>query len=368
MVPAAFVETASLPLLPNGKVDRRALAASAQRGPARAIVPAANPIEAQLMRIWDDLIDIREIARDDNFFELGGHSLLLPRLMDRIRRDFGVTLPLGAIFESPTIRALAELIERRHPVREWRCLVGIRERGRRPPLYLVHGLGGEIGYFYNLAEYLHPEQPVYGLQSPAKPYDDLESMAAHYLDEIRRQQPEGPYLLGGYCVGGAVAYEMARRLVAAGEQVRFLALIDTLMPAPPPLARRLKRLASRPPREILTSVEAHARGVARRLLRPARGGPDLTFYGVPAAFQAIAALHYRAQERYVPRPYPGDVWIFRSRHEAYADDLGWGPLVGGRLEIRLVPGQHADVLKPPYIKESARQLAAAVDEVIAADP
>jgi thioesterase domain-containing protein/aryl carrier-like protein len=367
MVPAAFVVTDRLPVLPNGKVDRRELAGRGVPATLPAsVTPAANPIEAQLMRIWDDLIDVREIGRDDNFFALGGHSLLLPRLIDRVQRDFGVTLSLGALFQSPTVSAMADMIARRDPVREWRSLVGIREQGTRPPLYMVHGLGGEIGYFYTVAEQLHHDQPVFGLQAPVEPFDDVEAMAAHYLAEVRRHQPHGPYLLGGYCVGGCVAYEMARRLVAEGESVRLLALIDTVMPAPRPLGKRLKRLASRPPREMFATIEAHARRLAKRMTAPSGNvTPNLHFYGVPEAFQATAARHYRAQLHYQPRPYTGDMWLFRTYNDAFESHFGWRPLVSGRLEVRTVPGRHADVLKPPHVIEIARQLATALDDALA---
>jgi oxalate---CoA ligase len=320
------------------------------------------------MRIFDDLIDIREIGRSDNFFELGGHSLLLPRLVDRIHRDFGISLPLGVIFEAPTVQGLAAIVQARSAAPSWRSLVAIREGGRRLPVYLVHGLGGEIGYFYNLVEYLHPEQPVYGLQPPAEPFTDLERMASRYLEEIRTAQPRGPYLLGGYCLGGCVAYEMARQLSEAGESVRLLAIIDSAspgtQPATPSILRRVRRLASRSPGEIVSTI-------AHRLTRPSTqkavsrspGGTDeaLEWFGVPRAFHAVATRHFRAVQRYAPGPYPGDAWLFRSEDERFAHDLGWGRLIGGRVRIEMVPGRHSDVLKQPNLPHTARRLAAALE-------
>ena len=187
MIPSRFTTLDALPFLPNGKIDRAALAGRREARPTRDAQHATtSKIERQLMLIWSDLLDVLEIGRDDNFFELGGHSLLLPRLVDRIQRDFGFALPLGTVFQAPTVRALAEIIHSSSPTQAWRSLVGIRETGRRPPLYLVHGLGGEIGYFYNLAGYLNPDQPVFGLQAPMEPFSQLEAMAAQYLAEVRR--------------------------------------------------------------------------------------------------------------------------------------------------------------------------------------
>ncbi|MEO8257697.1 MAG: thioesterase domain-containing protein [Acidobacteriota bacterium] len=375
MVPSSFVALDALPLLPNGKVDRAALSVM-RRAPARTPdEPSANVLEAQLMRIWDDLIDVRDIGPDDNFFELGGHSLLVPRLMDIVQRDFGITLPLGVLFQAPTVRQLAEIIRARNPNQSWRSLVAIREGGRRPPLYMVHGLGGEIGYFYNLAGYLHPDQPVYGLQAPAEPFSELEPMATRYLEEVRAHQPHGPYMLGGYCVGGCVAYEMARQLVEAGESVRLLAIIDAATPGTkavvPPISRRLQRWTSKTPRELVAAVKARAAATARWLAGERSDVVDVgdvpRWYGVPRPFREIATKHFQAARTWIPRPYHGDAWLFRSENDELAKDLGWRPLVQGRLEIEMLRGAHADVLKEPHLEGTARQLSAVVDAIAAAD-
>jgi thioesterase domain-containing protein/acyl carrier protein len=242
MVPSRLIPIDALPLLPNGKIDRQSLIDRAVAAGGSTTAAATNAVEAQLMRIWDDLIDFPEIGRDDNFFELGGHSLLVPRLTDRVQRDFGVSLPIAAVFQAPTIRQLAEVIRQQGPNQVIRCVVAIRESGDRPPLFMIHGLGGEIGYFYNLAEYLDPQQPVYGVQAPPEPFDRIEPMAAHYVKEIRSRYPRGPYFLAGYCVGGCVAYEMAQQLVASGDSVPFLALLDSVMPGPQSLGRRLESI------------------------------------------------------------------------------------------------------------------------------
>ena len=368
MMPSLFVPVDSLPTLPNGKVDRKALASpTATIGPRTSSAPV-NPVEAQLIRIWDDLMDLR-VGRDDNFFELGGHSLLLPRLIDRVQRDFGVTLSIGTVFETPTVKGLAEIIQSGDAKRAWRSLVGIRESGGRPPLYMVHGLGGEISYFYNLAEYLNREQPVYGLQAPVEPFGEIEAMASHYVEEVRGHQPHGPYRLGGYCMGGSVAFEMARQLVEAGESVSLLAVIDTVMPAPHPFIRRLKRFASRSPREMLAMLQGRARAFAASRKQNPTSAPDdfLMAYGAPRAFYAAAVKHFHAQSTFRPRPYKGDMWLFRSEHNAFDQDLGWGPLVRGTLQIRTIPGRHSEVLKEPYLKETARQLSAVLDAMALPD-
>jgi thioesterase domain-containing protein/acyl carrier protein len=360
MVPASIVSLPALPLLPNGKVDRQALASSAVD---TAMPPDTVTLTAtHIMKIWDELIDVQQIGLDDNFFALGGHSLLVPRLLDRLHQDFGVALPLGAFFESPTVRALTSLVEARSGP-SWRLLVPIRERGTRSPLFMVHGLGGEIGYFYNVADYMHPEQPVYGVQAPAEPFDDLEMMAAHYLEAIREHQPHGPYLLGGYCIGGCVAFEMARRLSNLGEDVALVVMIDAVMPGPLPLRRQLDRFAAKPAGEKLRALARRARiGLSR--LSGADEDVIPSFYGVPRAFHAIAQRHYHAQATYVPKPFEGHVSLLRTEHGEFDRDLGWGTVVRGRLDVHMVPGSHAEVLKEPYVPATARLLSSVVEATL----
>src|SRR5215210_2109588 len=326
------------------------------------------------MRIFDDLIDVRQIGRDDNFFELGGHSLLVPLLIDRIEGDFGVTLPLGVIFEGPTVRALAAAVTAGNPNASWRSLVCIREHGSRPPLYLVHGLGGEIDHFYSLVRYLHPEQPVYALQPPPGEHTSLRHIAEHYVREIQVKRPTGPYLLGGYCLGACLAFEMAHQLVDAGERVPLLMIIDSASPGtrpraqlPPPLLARVRRLGSSTPAEMLQKVTRRLEEAGSRVRAELRGGGDpdaLPADVVPRAFYALATRHVKALGAYVPRPLNVDACLFRSEDDRFAADLGWGPLIRGRLTIELVPGNHHDLLKYPHVPHAARKIAAVLETVI----
>jgi thioesterase domain-containing protein len=370
LIPSRFTALDAWPLLPNGKIDRAALAGRRDAPPKRdARERTTSTIERQLMRIWGDLLDVVEVGREENFFELGGHSLLLPRLMDRIQLDFGVALPLGTLFQTPTVKGLAEIIQSSNPTQAWQSLVGIRETGRRPPLYLVHGLGGEIGYFYNLAGYLNPDQPVFGLQAPMEPFTQLEAMAAQYLAEVRRHQPRGPYLLGGYCVGGCVAYEMAQQLTEAGESVQLLAIIDAvtpnLQPVIPPLGQRMRRWVRKHPREIAPALKRKLTEWLSDRRPPAPDSEVPQWYGVPPAFHEMATRHYRAVLGYAPRPYHGDVWLFRSEDDRYRHDLGWSALVKGKLDVAMIPGRHSDVLKEPHLARMARRLSTVLDALAA---
>lgn len=340
-------------------------------------VAAETPTQGQLMRIWNDLIDVQEYGVDDNFFELGGHSLLVPQLLVRIRQDFGAELPLGAVLQAPTIRELAAVIEADNEAeaadRSWPSLVAIREGGSERPLFIVHGLGGEVGWFYNLANYLDPELPLYGLQAPREPFSQLEAMAGHYLEAVRSLQPRGPYRLGGYCVGGGVAYDMACQLEAAGEEVEVLVLVDSVpqayagqsASASRGLAGRVMNLVRKPPREILASVRDELGRVLRRAGRRRASGPVelddvLDMRTLPEVYHDASRKHFRAMRDYQPGCFGGTVRLFRTADERFGDDFGWGSLVAGDLVVERVPGRHVDVLKEPHVRVVGRRLSAAL--------
>ena len=325
-------------------------------------LPPSTPTEAQLMRIWNDLVDVQEYGVEDHFFDLGGHSLLVPQMIERVSQDFGVELPLGAIVDASTVRGLSRVIDQARDgdaaAIDWPSLVPVREGGSQTPLFMVHGLGGEVGWFYNLANYLDPAVPLFGLQAPAEPFDEVPKMATHYIGEMRRAQPTGPYRIGGYCVGGGVAYEMAQQLQAVGEIVEVLVLVDSVPQAHAfgggslsgQLAGRLRRLVSKEPREIVDSVADVARRATRRLVsRTASGGPGpggstdrskegameladvLDMSTLPQVYHHASQQHFRAMRDYAPQPYAGDVWLFRTANPQFGDDFGWSPLIQGRF-------------------------------------
>src|SRR5207248_11020268 len=172
-------------------------------------------------------LGIEPLGIGDDFFELGLTSVVAARLFARLERELGKTLPLGALFQAPTIERLAELIEAEPRESRWTSLVPIQPSGSQPPIFCVHGGAGTILHLQPLARRLGTDQPFYGLQARGlyggePPHGTVEEMAAHYLDELRGVQPEGPYYLAGYCFGSIVAFEMAQRLVRNDEQVNML--------------------------------------------------------------------------------------------------------------------------------------------------
>ncbi|WP_375743996.1 non-ribosomal peptide synthase/polyketide synthase [Corallococcus interemptor] len=376
MVPSALLVLDALPLNSNGKVDRKALPEpDAHAVEARDFVAPRDALEMQLARIWEDVLGVRSVGVRSSFFELGGHSLLAVRMLASIRERLGLSLPLSILFQQPTVEQLAQVL--RDDTQAWTPLVPLErgEPGLRP-LFLVHPGGGNVLAYSELARRLGPSLPVFGLQSrglDGRPVvDSIEEMAALYIEAIRTVQPRGPYQLGGWSLGGVIAYEMARRLREAGEAVELLALIDAHVPGIRPPSETAPHFSSEARvriafaqttatafgQELSMSAEALAQGddaamldhllqegVRARILDAHSGATQLR-----ALFRVFQANLF-AQEKYVPQPYDG-IALLLSASEA-ADELpvhrGWESLVRGGLEVHVVPGSHHELLQDPHL-------------------
>jgi amino acid adenylation domain-containing protein len=234
MIPAAFVTLDEMPLSANGKINYDLLPAPQQsRGDlGGAYVKPRDPLEYQLAQIWESLFDLRPIGVTDSFFDLGGHSLLAVRMMDRLERALGKSLPLAALFAGSTIEHLAQSLLSQEAASLHAPVVEIQRGDGGLPFFYLHGdFGGGGLYCRRLARLLGSEQPFYALQPhglPGQPPPtSIEAMAEAHLQAMREVQPQGPYMLGGHCNGGLIAFEMARRLEAAGHRVALLALVCT---------------------------------------------------------------------------------------------------------------------------------------------
>lgn len=194
--------------------------------------PPTDGLELKLQTIWARILDLDSVGRDDNFFALGGHSLLAVELTSAVTRQLGQQFPPSILLQAPTVRQLAQALRQHDDAHAWSSLVPIRTGEDPLPLFLIHAAGGNVFIYRELAKYLGPQQAVYGLQSQGldgvQPLlTTIEDMAARYVREIQVVQPEGPYLLGGYCMGGTVAYEVAQQLARQGHEIALLALFET---------------------------------------------------------------------------------------------------------------------------------------------
>jgi amino acid adenylation domain-containing protein/non-ribosomal peptide synthase protein (TIGR01720 family) len=373
MVPALFVALEALPLTPGGKVDRRALVGIvAGRRPAAGgpRVPPRDELELRLVRIWEDLLQDRHPGVTDDFFALGGHSMIAVRLLARVRAELGQDLPLSVLFQHSTVEGLAAVLRRSAARTERPVLVEIQAgRGERP-LFLVHPVGGNVLCYLDLARALSPERPVYGLQAPdpeAAGSPGVEGLARRYLEAVRAVQPRGPYALGAWSMGGLIAFEMARRLAAAGERVAPLLLIDAQAPrpgAPPPadpvagfahdLAASAGLRVALPdappeagPEERLTDL--HERALAAGLLPPELGPGELR------RLFSLFRSNTEAVSGYAGGTYGGEIVLFRA---ARPDEpsLGWNGLAAGGLEVRDLAGDHYSILRRPAVEDLAREI------------
>ena len=236
MVPSRIILVRSFPLTPSGKVDRRALStADAQKLPDSK-ARARTTLEAVIIRIWEELLPGRIIGPDDDFFDLGGHSLLAARMVDEIAGVIGFTYPLPMLFRAATVRQIADYSVRRVQAEVRPELIQVQAgRPGVTPFFMAHGDYTGGGFYCRwLAEAAGPDQPFYAIppyvpDGPNRPIS-IQAMAERFAALVRRAQPHGPYRLGGYCDGGLVAYELARRLRAEGEQVELVLLVDTRLP------------------------------------------------------------------------------------------------------------------------------------------
>ncbi len=378
MVPSAFVMLETLPLTANGKIDRRTLQAADVTipTPQEDFVAPRDIIEFQLAQIWESLLALHPIGVTDNFFELGGHSLLAVRLMALIQKQFGQNLPLSTLFQGTTIEHLASILRQQATSQPSSPLVAIQPRGSNRPLFFVHPVGGNVLCYYELARHLGTDQPFYGLRSPgfygeSEPHTRIEDMASHYIEALRTIQSEGPYLLGGWSMGGVVAFEMATQLQRQGHQVARLILLDSQAPvlSNKPIdigeARVLANLfrdmahsagknlpvfhdniEQLDPNEQLNYFLEQAKRA--NLIPPDVGLPQLR--GLLQVFKS----NIQAASRYVAQVYPNRIILLRASDRVSSElndlTLGWDKLSSEPLEILNIPGNHYTMLGLPHIQ------------------
>ena len=266
MVPLSFVQLEKFPLSQNRKVNRKALLTAEYRprrtsdfdqaqanptmfnGAASArYVPPCNQLELTMTEIWREVLAVDQVGVWDNFFELGGHSLAAVRLLSRMRAAIDTNLPLRFIFLHPTVAELASHISYdaatqgyryTSEVPKWSCMVPVQPRGSRTPLFMVAGYGTPDDTFLalsQLAPHLGMDQPLFGLRprwiEGKDTYATVEEMADEFVAELRAVQPSGPYMIGGWCLGGIAALEVAQLLQQQGEEVKMMILLDTERPS-----------------------------------------------------------------------------------------------------------------------------------------
>lgn len=497
MLPRYMVELEAFPLLPNGKIDRKALPAPQRESATdhETHVPPRNPTEEVLVQIWADVLAVPQVGIYDDFFDLGGNSLLAVRLMAVIQQRFGVELPLQALFETPTVAWLADKLStmigaartdgvlkvatdpsephqprtatEHHLLAIWERLLNIRpvgihdnflelqgravlldqmlvevrstfgmfaeglpvntfvenptiatlariidnnlelasplvvclqSEGSKCPLFLIHAGGGYVFFYRALASRLGPDRPVYGVRAETKldklghPFvhsKSIEDLATRYITEIKTVQPKGPYALGGGCLGGVIAFEMARQLQSQGEEISgSVLLFDAFVNNPPhdnscpyPSYNRLKelrckiathlRFASRLGRweavrylsngilgkaiPIIKVVIKKLKLISSKLMDEVRWSM-FRMRGITAPIELIQRHIFenflektdQLLSRYVPGTYEGNIVLFKAEDAADFERL-WARLPKNGITVHEMPGKHLDMMEEPTV-------------------
>ena len=388
MLPATIAVHAHLPETASGQIDHTKL--HDVRWLTTVEVYDDNTgrdeIETRLRDIFADLLHLPTVDLRRSFFDLGGHSLLGAKLFARIEKEFQRRLPLATLLTNSSVRGLAIHLRASaaEPAR-WSCLVPVQTAGDGPKFFCMHGAGGNILLYRDLARRMAPAVRFYGLQAQGLDGQSpclmrIEDMAALYLREIQAEQPAGPYYLGGYCMGGNVAYEIAKLLHRRAEQVNLLAMLDTYnlqksnfsgnafarfrvwlqkasfhLDTLVHLSMHQRRVylseKLRMAGELLNSQRAASRRGFQRTAGRDDGNDGLTRF--------VQSANHVALRAYEPRPFGGQLTLFRPAKNYYTfpdPEMGWGELVDGPIESVVVSTNPHAMLIEPFVQQLAGAL------------
>jgi surfactin family lipopeptide synthetase A len=375
MIPSAYIFLEALPLTPNGKLDRKALPVPEHIGQElhTGFVAPRNPVEQQLAKIWGKLLRLEQVGIYDNFFELGGHSLLAVSVVIEAKKRFNLDIVLGTMYQYPTIEAQAKVINSGCQQPAGYSLIPFQTQGSRPPLFVIH-----TAPLVDLPQYFGKDQPLYFIRYGMAAETNrsvhlppsLEELASHYIKEMQELQPQGPYYLMGFSFGGMMAYEMARQLVDNGQQVNLVALVDTYLEKGTryllPLRQIIYKLLKLSPSEFWALVKNKIDFLAEL------HGNDTDFYPHKYSLGPDKAI----KAGYQPKTYYGHrVILFKAqniedttfyRYVSHLED-SWRKLLGDKLELQEIPGEHLSIFTEPYIQIFVDKLMACMDKAMQAN-
>lgn len=353
MVPAQIVTIDKFPLTRTGKLDYRALPAPHTDREMADIdyVAPRDDLDLQVVKLWEDVLNIDRVGINDDFFDLGGHSLLAVHLLSLLEAEFNKAIPLVSFFQNPTAQGLANLLRKQGQTAISSAVVPLRKTGDRPPFFCICG----VLLYRELAESLNDDQPVYtlfieeelgnmganGNKVRSEDFPSVEQQASNYVNMIRQVQPTGPYYLGGVSYGGLLAFEIAQLLSASGEHVGLVAMFDT-------------NLRGSDPRSPFRVWLSHTRRALRQRWRNEQAGAE-----TDKMFQLRRKMFNVTGLRYNAKPADFKLVLFRAiNRPARAIDplVGWKPLARAGIDVVDVPGDHVGCLRQPHVSVLGEKL------------
>lgn len=400
--PAGVVVLPSLPLTASGKVDRRQLPVSVDISNIRPVVSPSGPIEEFLHQVWADTLGRSDFGVTQTFFEAGGSSIQAAMLTSALTEKLSVQVPTALIFDLADIRQMAGRLAQLHtPLFKERfgdtavqqalaysqeqndtpLITPLRSTGSKTPIFLVHPPGGIVACYRDLAEALGVEQPVMGIRSRglhgSEPLPaSISEMASDYLKAIRSIQPVGPYVIGGWSLGGLVAYEICQQLIASGEVIEKLILLDTTIPEQAtelvPMQERenvgleygielsLEQLGELNPEEQLLMLVEHA----QKLGVLDEESPPEVIAQVIEDLQELFHHHIELSTQYRMQPLAVPCILIRPEEmpieRMVAHDRGWGHLIDS-VAVNMVPGHHHSMVQSPGVEVMAQAILASLN-------
>ena len=341
---------------------------------ARIYLAPRNEAELMLVGIWENMLNIQPIGVNEDFFDLGGTSITAIRLFSEIQKRFNKKLQPISLLTHQTVEALAKFIAEESGESNFSSLVPLRASGSKPPIYCLHAGGGHVFFYKDLAKHLGHDQPVYALQrlgvdDVTQAAQDIESTAAHYLNEIRKVQPRGSYALLAYCFSISICWEMVKQIMEAGDSVSVIAMIDSS----PPLKVK-KRTTTDRVNGILNKAKALDFSFMKTIWNARIKQPIKT--KLTAITSDVETIQFQKKMKslnlisaaYIWKPLPVKITLIRSSEYLSNDRKNekasqWNQLALKGVDTYVVDGNHRDLFNEPEVKELAVQLSQCLDKV-----
>lgn len=344
MVPAHIIVMESLPVLLNGKLNKNALPMPNITENKNYKTRPTNDFQKKLIDIWEELFNLKNISINDNFFDLGGYSLLAARLFNEINKQLNINIPLSTIYRASTIEKLDKVINQNSNFKNWSSIIPMRKEGTKPPLFVLHGLGGDTFIYDKLVKCLGNDYPVYGIQLTEKISKfNIKELSNEYRKEIESIIPNGPYLLCGFSFGGLLAFEIASQLSKVGKQVDLLALLDSYSPMGNALTKKT----------ILKII-------SQLVMRIYSDGPVSVINRIMSYLKSHKSQSISI-EKYLPQKYNQVVTLFYAKRNdsirySLKEDLGWNDFTTKPLDRIELNCDHMEMMKMPNVEILSEEL------------